>query len=77
MVPGMITVQGTVKNGVVKLPTMVKLSDGSRVMITILESINKRAPNALPKDKDIETEDVDFVLACRGRLAKQLREDYE
>jgi hypothetical protein len=71
----MITVQGTVKNGVVKLPATVKLSDGSRVMITILESINKPAPDTL--SRDIEAEDVDFVRACRGRLAKQLREDDE
>ena len=73
MVLEMITVQGTVKNGVVKLPATLKLSEGSRVIITILESIGKRAPNTLPKD--IETEDIDFVRACRGRLAKQLRED--
>lgn len=69
----MITAQGTVKNGVVKLPATLKLSDSSRVMITIFESIGKRTLNALPKD--IEAEDVDFVRACRGRLAMQLRED--
>lgn len=71
----MITVQDTVKNGVVKLPATLKLSDGSRVMITIIESIGKRTPGI--SSKNIEADDVDFVRACRGRLAKQLREDDE
>jgi hypothetical protein len=69
----MITVQGTVKNGMVRLPATVKLSDGWHVMITIFESNSKRTSNA--PSKNIEAEDVDFVRAGRGHLAMQLRQE--
>ena len=67
----MIYIKGTVKGSSVKLPDAVKVSDGSRVIVTILE------PNAKIEDRflseQIENEDVEFVRACRGRLAKQLQ----
>jgi hypothetical protein len=67
----MIYIKGTVKGSAVKLPDAIKVSDGSRVIITILE------PTARMEDKffskELENEDVEFVRACRGRLAKQLQ----
>ncbi len=68
----MITVSGTVQGGLVKLPEAMRVSDGSRVIITILEPMAPRAGRFLPEH--IESEDVEFVRACRGRLAKQLQE---
>ncbi len=67
----MIYIKGTVKGSSVKLPDVLKVSDGSRVIVTILE------PTAKIEDKflseELENEDVEFVRACRGRLAKQLQ----
>ncbi|MEX1329041.1 MAG: hypothetical protein AB1Z29_19740 [Desulfobacterales bacterium] len=55
-----------------KLPDAVKVSDGSRVIVTILGPNNKIEDNTL--SEELENEDVEFVRACRGRLAKQLQE---
>jgi hypothetical protein len=67
----MIYIQGTVKGSSVKLPEAIKVSDGSRVIVTILE------PAATIEDmllsRELENEDLEFVRACRGRLAKQLQ----
>ena len=67
----MIYIKGTVKGSSVKLPDAIKVSDGSLVIVTVLE------PTAKIEDKflseDLENEDVEFVRACRGRLAKQLQ----
>ena len=64
----MIYIKGTVKGSSVKLPDAIKVSDGSRVIVTVLE------PTAKIEDKflseELENEDVEFVRACRGRLAK-------
>ena len=68
----MIQIQGTVKGSSVKLPDAVKVSDGSRVIVTILGPNNKIEDNTL--SEELENEDVEFVRACRGRLAKQLQE---
>jgi hypothetical protein len=67
----MICIQGTVKAGTVKLPDAIKVSDGSRVIVTVLESTVDTASGRMPED--LESEDVDFVRACRGRLAEQLK----
>lgn len=67
----MITVPGTVQGGLVRLPAAMRIADGSRVMITILESVFINDNRIL--SEDIEIEDVEFVRACRGRLAKQLQ----
>jgi len=68
----MITLSGTVNGGLVKLPEAMHIADGARVMITILEPIAKNESRFFPEN--IETEDLEFVRACRGRLAKQLQE---
>ena len=71
----MIYIKGTVKGSSVKLPDAIKVSDGSRVIVTVLE------PTAKIEDKflseELEHEDVEFVRACRGRLAKQLQKANE
>ncbi len=67
----MIYIKGTVKGRSVKLPDTIKISDGSRVIITVLEPTSNTEDKFL--SEDIENEDVEFVRACRGRLAKQLR----
>jgi hypothetical protein len=37
----MIFIKGTVKDSLVKLPDAIKVSDGSRVLVTILEPTYK------------------------------------
>ncbi len=67
----MIYIKGTVKGSSVKLPDALKLSDGSRVIVTILEPTTKIEDKLL--SQELENEDLEFVRACRGRLAKQLQ----
>ena len=67
----MIYIKGTVKGSSVKLPDAIKVSDGSRVIVTVLESTAKIEDKFL--SEELENEDVEFVRACRGRLAKQLQ----
>lgn len=67
----MICIQGTVEAGTIKLPEAIKVSDGSKVIVTILEPSIKTASERA--SEDLESEDVDFVRACRGRLAEQLQ----
>jgi len=67
----MIYIQGTVKGSSVKLPAAIKVSDGSRVIVTILEPAANIEDELL--SKELENADVEFVRACRGRLAKQLQ----
>ena len=67
----MIYIQGTVKGSSVKLPDAIKVSDGSRVIVTILEPTTKIKDKFL--SQELENEDLEFVRACRGRLAKQLQ----
>jgi hypothetical protein len=67
----MICIQGTVKGSSVKLPEAIKVSDGSRVIVTILEPATNIEDTLL--SQELENEDLEFVRACRGRLAKQLQ----
>ena len=67
----MIYIQGTVKGSSVKLPEAIKVSDGSRVIVTILEPATNIEDTLL--SQELENEDLEFVRACRGRLAKQLQ----
>jgi hypothetical protein len=67
----MIYIQGTIKGSSVKLPDAIKLPEGSRVIVTILEPTTKMEDKQL--SEELENEDVEFVRACRGRLAKQLQ----
>ena len=71
MVEKMIYIQGTVKGSSVKLPEAIKVSDGSRVIVTILEPATNIEDKLL--SQELENEDLEFVRACRGRLAKQLQ----
>lgn len=68
-----IYIQGAVKGSSVKLPDTLKVSDGSRVIVTILEPTTKIKDRLL--SQELENEDLEFVRACRGRLAKQLQTD--
>jgi len=67
----MIYIQGTVKDSSVKLPKAIKVSDGSRVIVTILEPATNIEDTLL--SQELENEDLEFVRACRGCLAKQLQ----
>ncbi len=67
----MITIKGTVQNGAVRLPETIRGLEGAHVIVTILDPIVKGNGNVL--SEAIETEDVEFVRACRGRLAKQTK----
>ena len=67
----MIYIQGTVKGSSVKLPEGLRVSDGSRVIVTILEPDTNIEDHLL--SQELENEDLEFVRACRGRLVKQLQ----
>jgi hypothetical protein len=67
----MIYIQGTVKGSSVKLPDAIKVSDGSRVIVTILEPPTNIEDKLL--SQELENEDIEFVRACRGRLVKLLQ----
>jgi hypothetical protein len=67
----MIYIQGTVKGSSVKLPEAIKVSDGSRVIVTILEPAANIEDMLL--SRELENEDLEFVRACRGRLANENR----
>ena len=67
----MIHIKGTVKDRSVKLPDAIEVSDGSSVIITLLEPPAKTLDKLLTEE--LENEDVEFVRACRGRLARQLQ----
>ncbi len=67
----MIAIQTTVQGGLIRLPEAVRVSEGARVIVTILDPVAKSNGSAL--SETIETEDVEFVRACRGRLANQLQ----
>jgi hypothetical protein len=71
----MIYIKGTVKGSSVKLPDAIKVSDGSRVIVTVLELTTEIKDKFL--SEELENEDVEFVRACRGRLAKQLQMAHE
>ena len=67
----MIYIKATVKGSSVKLPEAIKVSDGSRVIVTILEPTAQIGNSFL--SEELEHEDVEFVRGCRGRLANQLQ----
>lgn len=71
----MISIKGTVKGSSVKLPDAIKVPDGSHVIVTILEPTAKIEDRYM--SEELEGEDVEFVRACRGRLAKHLRKANE
>ncbi len=74
LIVGTSLIQGTVKGSSVKLSDAIKVSDGSRVIVTILGANTKIEDEFL--SEELENEDVEFVRACRGGLAKQLQKDH-
>ncbi len=69
----MKTFTGTVRDGVVRLPRRARVQDGSRVVLAVLSE----EPAELDEQQmaELEKEDVEFMRACRGRLAKCLRDE--
>lgn len=69
----MRTFTGTVRDGVVRLPRRARVQDGSRVVLAVLGE----EPAELDEQQmaELEKEDVEFMRACRGRLAKYLRDE--
>jgi len=64
---------GTVKGGLVKLPSRARLRDGSRVVMAVLPDAEAAPDDA--RVAELEAEDVEFVRACRGRLTKHLHDE--
>lgn len=71
----MVFVEGIVKDGLVKLPNTIKLADGSRVLITLIDPKQASKTGLLPEE--IEAEDVAFIRASRRRFSKQLQDTEE
>jgi len=69
----MITFIGTVQDGVVKLPSGVRLPDGTQVRMMELSELKKLA--RLPRNAEMEAEDRRFVEACRPHLGRVLRDE--
>jgi hypothetical protein len=67
----MKTYCGTVRNGVVKLPPGAHVHDGERVVLAVLSAPGVCRDAGVARQ--LEDEDVEFVRACRGRLATSLR----
>ena len=65
---------GTVEKGAIKLPPGANVPDGTRVLVAVRcsQPSDSKIP---PYPPDLEAEDVAFVQACRGRLARQLRNE--
>jgi hypothetical protein len=70
----MKTFTAIVQNGAVKLPPAAQITDGARVLVTVLDEA-PRDSDLPPYPPDLEAEDVAFVQACRGRLARHLRDE--
>jgi hypothetical protein len=70
----MKTFRGKVENGMVKIPPAAHVDEGARVFVAVLDDAPDDS-DLPPYPPDLEAEDVAFVQACRGRLAKQLRDE--
>jgi hypothetical protein len=69
MMRGMMNpVEGTVENGIVRLSRSGVLREGQRVIVIPVPP----TPGHLALSAEAEEEDVAFVRASRGRLARQL-----
>ena len=67
----MRTFTGTVRDGVIRLPAGARVRDGSKVVLAVLD---EGASSVAEQDTThLEDEDVEFVRACRGRLARHMR----
>ncbi len=67
----MVYIQSTVNEGVIKLPDKIKITDGSRVIVTVFNP--GETSDSKNYSEKFESEDVEFIRACRGRLAKQMQ----
>ena len=67
----MRTFTATVRNGVIQLPKGARVREGARVVLAVVGGPGGDGPSSLPPA--IEAEDVEFVRACRGHLAAQMR----
>jgi len=63
---------GVVRDGAVKLPPGVRLPDGTRVGMMVLEEPKVRVQ--LPRNPKFEAEDLRFIEACRPHLNRILRD---
>ena len=71
---GMKTFTATVENGTVTLPPDARVEDGAKVVVTVLDP-KRDGPELPPYPPELEAEDAAFVQACRGRLARHLRDE--
>ncbi len=67
----MKTFTATVRNGLVRIPKDARIREWARVLLTVVGDAAEGEPS--PPPPEIEAEDVEFVRACRGRLAAQMR----
>jgi len=63
----MKTFSATVRDGAVRVPRDAQVQDGAKVVVAVVSS--GRAGEATSYPPELEAEDVEFVRACRGRLA--------
>ncbi len=63
----MVFVEGIVKDGLVKLPNAIRLADGSRVLLTLIDPKPGSKTDLLPEE--IEAEDVAFIRAFSRRFS--------
>ena len=71
----MKTYSGTVRNGAVELPPNAHVRDGERVVLAIVGEGGVSSETSL--DRSLEDEDLEFVRACRGRIANSMRAEDE
>lgn len=69
----MQTIPGVVEGGAVKLLTAAHISEGSRVVVAVIEQVEGMQAIMLPGE--IEAEDLEFIQACHGRLVRHLQEE--
>jgi hypothetical protein len=62
---------GTVRDGVIRLPPQARVHDGSKVVMAIVNE--ETTGPADPLSSELEAEDLAFVRACRGRIARHMR----
>jgi hypothetical protein len=67
----MKTFTATVRNGLIRIPEHARIREGAKVLLAVVG--DSPEGEALAPSSEIEAEDVEFVRACRGRLAAQMR----
>ncbi|NQT87955.1 hypothetical protein HQ560_14400 [bacterium] len=69
----MKTYSGTVRNGAVTLPPDAHVRDGERVVLAVVSE--QTAQSEVSLDRSLEDEDLEFIRACRGRIAQSMRSE--